>query len=355
VMIKEGVLLLFLLHLHSTSSLHSIIVSTSVGPYESPRLQLATVQATIDSYSRAFTGVPIIVAADAVPTEQEIQSLPPVDADKWASLWREKRDAYENEYLPALQSYLSQLPSPSKLVCLDKFGHLIGTVRAGLDACGAGDDDVVLITQHDLQLAFEDTTIREDTPLIVESLSSGDSAAQYVLLNRDSNDAPRSAEWLCPQEADDDINLPFEACFTRFSDQTHFTRVSWYREFVLGACTEGERTCMEHQLNALHGGAGAGEGSPLDGSMLMYGGMKARPVLHDLVHGSMVRTDSRLLDGFAGFEPLGDAAASSSWTPHEFSVVVWDPATGRAKGALNYADGDASRPAAAIALPKAQQ
>jgi hypothetical protein len=120
---------------------------------------------------------------------------------------------------------------------------------------------------------------------------------------------------------------------------------------------------MEHQLHELHGalthegGEGKGHdrgmrrGNPLDGATFLYGGVDAPSSLHDLVHGSMVPTASLHLHRLAEFEPLSNVAASPHWRPHPWSVVLWDEVTGKAKCALNYEAGDASRPAIAIAIP----
>ena len=197
------------------------------------------------------------------------------------------------------------------------------------------------------------TSLSTHVRSIVDSLRSPDSPVEYVLLNRDHNDSPRAVSWLQPQaDTPTGVSSSLELCTThgRFADQTHFTRAGWYREHVLTACAEEARTCMEHQLHALHGGSAL---SALDGATYLYGGVDAPSTLRDLVHGTMVPTVSLALHGLAAFEPLvGSSATEPHWEPHPWSVVMWDAETGDATYALNYEAGDASRRAVAIALPR---
>ena len=365
-------LLLFsVLNIPYTSSLHSIIVSTSVAPW-TPDVKV--VARCLESLRACPTlaPVPLWVVADAIPSESEITKLPAVDAEKWAHQWREKRVAYERKYLPSLERLVQDLGKrpgcgSAKLIRLSEFGHLVGTVRAGFEACGAEKDDVILVTQHDLALA-DPFAFSASVPVLSSALRSRDSPVEYVLLNRDYNNAPRSRAWLSPSPvslqfggesgAGDEAML--ELCSTggRFADQTHFVRAGWYRKEVLGACNENDRTCMEHQLHALHGG----EGNNLDGATYLYGGEDEPPCLHDLVHGSMIPTDllphlfqtastETSVMPAVSFEPLAETAALPQWKPHPWSVIIWDADTGAPSGALNYDNGDASRPAAAILLP----
>jgi hypothetical protein len=186
-----------------THALHSIIVSTSVAPWTP---DTAVIGACLESIRAcpALRQVPLYVVADAIPSEEEVMELPEVDAQKWAPQWRAKRGAYEGEYMPLLQQRLDDMATDTggtvTLVKLPAFGHLVGTVRAGLEACGATDDDVVLLTQHDLKIS-DPASLSSDVPHLVEAISSRSSPVEYVLLNRDHNNAPRSTEWLCPEPA----------------------------------------------------------------------------------------------------------------------------------------------------------
>ena len=227
---------------------------------------------------------------------------------------------------------------------------------------------VVLVTQHDLVLA--DPALLDDRlPGIANALCKSSSNVKYILLNRDSNNAPRTVTWLQPQQLEPSVAAvlqpPLEILSIggRFSDQTHFAHVGWYRKAVLGPCA-GRKTCMEHVLHEHHGGSVlkgqvAATGSSgnrtftLDGSTYLLGAAEGSPMIRDLVHGSMVPTAS--LEAALGrspvFKPLAAATSGALWHPHPFSVVMWDAASGKARGALNYAEGDASKPAQAIFLP----
>mmetsp|Transcript_24993 Transcript_24993/g.56250 ORF Transcript_24993/g.56250 Transcript_24993/m.56250 type:complete len:410 (+) Transcript_24993:100-1329(+) len=376
---------------------HSVIVSTSIAPWtpcvETVRVAL---ESLIECESLAQT--PIFVVADKVPDADEIASLPEVDALKWAELWASKGRAYEDEYLPQLEVWLesasAQRAAPCKLVKLEAFGHLVGTVRAGLDACGAGEDDVVLITQHDLALSKhgKSSTILDAALLshsfgtrgrepsaLAKALADPADPVEYVLLNRDVNGSPRSIGWLAPTPTNFDggpssSQIKLSSTAGRFADQTHMTRVGWYREAVLARCGRA-RTCMEHALHAFHGGS-TGHGSEdgaawlsMEGSTFLLGSPEDEFwAVQDLVHGSMVSSLKALeLLGYPPssdpthvFEKLGPPSkveestdvSGVQWRPHDWAVVLWDSSTREAKAALSYPDGDASVPADGIALPR---
>ena len=321
---------------------HSVIVSTSVSRTTPSLDHLRACVSAVASHP-ALADVPLYVVADAIPTAAEAASLPSVDRDKWAPLWAAKGAAYRDEYLPRVARLLDQTHSRATLVELPAFGHLVGTVRAGLDACGAAGDDAVLFLQHDLAL---DASVVDARALrgCVAALRAPGARVDYVLLNRDDNAAPRANAWLSPlaplgaaeaaavsravaAPAAREAAAAAAAAAARapalrrtrgFSDQTHLARAGWYREVVLGACG-GRRTCMEHALHAAHGAA---HGPALDGLCVFDptvpdgSASSDRPPVRDLDHGSMVRraVGARAL-GYAcadalRFEPLPPPAGA---------------------------------------------
>jgi len=384
----------------SASSVHSIIISTSIADWTPSIAHLGACLRSIEE-CEALKGASILVVADCIPSAAEVAALPEVDAAKWAPLWHSKRASYD-EYLSLVEAQIEAL-GRVRLVRLEQFGHLVGTVRRGIDESGASSDDVVLIMQHDLALASP-SRLSQQVKAVTATLRDPQSPVQYVLLNRDCNDAPRSVSWLRPEPvvADETAaaasveaieaarpemrykNVGMETdkgvlklCSTggRFSDQAHFANVGWYRKAVLHACGN-RRTCMEHALHAGHQcaphghdlGSGQSEenkkgSSMLAGATFLLGGPYSPPAVHDLVHGSMVPTarlsEPKFLACSPHFELLkahGEGARGgqeidlNSWQPNPWSVVMWDPENGKARGALNYKNGDASHPADAIAL-----
>ena len=101
------------------------------------------------------------------------------------------------------------------------FGHLAGSVAAGLEESGAEDDDVVLFTQHDLPLC-------KAPPLseICAALRDATSPVDYVLLSRDADGAPRFRDWFFGEEDAADAG-PFLDLNGGFADQAHFATAGW--------------------------------------------------------------------------------------------------------------------------------
>lgn len=199
----------------------------------------------------------IRVVADAIPDQEEIDSLADIDADKWRKVWGLRKE-YE-EYLERLESIVDVVRAPS-------FGHLAGTVRLGLRDCA--DEDRVLVTQHDLRLFGH---------IPFDEMERFD----YVLLNRDDPESPRSIAWLGMPSTDETFT---ELAHGAFSDQSHVVRVGWYRENVLDRCG---KTCMEHVVH---------------GSCFGNTAMLNKRCVDDLGRGSMVRDARRYVGGGRGKE-----------------------------------------------------
>eukprot|EP00613_Pedinella_sp_CCMP2098_P040863 CAMPEP_0171779716 /NCGR_PEP_ID=MMETSP0991-20121206/59174_1 /TAXON_ID=483369 /ORGANISM="non described non described, Strain CCMP2098" /LENGTH=335 /DNA_ID=CAMNT_0012386937 /DNA_START=64 /DNA_END=1072 /DNA_ORIENTATION=+ len=179
----------------SASSVHSIIISTSIADWTPSIAHLGACLRSIEE-CEALKGASILVVADCIPSAAEVAALPEVDAAKWAPLWHSKRASYD-EYLSLVEAQIEAL-GRVRLVRLEQFGHLVGTVRRGIDESGASSDDVVLIMQHDLALASP-SRLSQQVKAVTATLRDPQSPVQYVLLNRDCNDAPRSVSWLRPE------------------------------------------------------------------------------------------------------------------------------------------------------------
>ena len=122
------------------SGVHSIICSTSISDTAPSTANIKEALRSLRKCPRLLD-TPLVVVADKVPTDEEMIRLAPVDRDKWAALWKAKRDDYEL-YLDALETWIPNLPGgQARLVRLAEFGHLVGTVECGLACCGAEDND----------------------------------------------------------------------------------------------------------------------------------------------------------------------------------------------------------------------
>ncbi|KAJ1456707.1 hypothetical protein M885DRAFT_517130 [Pelagophyceae sp. CCMP2097] len=310
-------------------ALSKVVIATSVSVAAPCTAQI---EATIQSYLRL--GAPVEVVADAIPTAADAIGLDTIDAGKWEAQWRASAAAYE-VYLDRLEA----LTFDGRVTVrrAPAFGHLVGSVRLGLD--GMDGDDVVLVTQHDLVLgpALDEGAVAAICASIVDAAHP----ARYVLLERDANSSPRSRRWFGACDA----TVPAAALVLRdlcggFSDQAHFANVAWYRDEVLGRCG-ARKTCMEHVVHPM-----PGELAPLGGSTFaLCGG----PYIYDLVHGAAVPTPS--LPQLRGWQSVGEGTEALCIDP--WSVVHWRPRPDRgieAKGVANHVGGDPSHAAQAISF-----
>merc|ERR1740117_777121 len=111
-----------------------------------------------------------------------------VRGGKWERMWNEKRADYDVycDTLKAMKDANHPALFNTDLVFLQRFGHLLGTLKVALETVST---PFVFVTQHDLRLASQFEAA--DVQRVVEALYRG--VASYVLLNRDINSAPRTA------------------------------------------------------------------------------------------------------------------------------------------------------------------
>lgn len=295
-----------------------VIVATSVAPWTP---DLTPLRVTLESLAR-LDAAETVVVADALPAPGEAETLDDLDGGKWRDAWAGQRDAYD-AYLAAAETLCAARPRTT----LDRrpsFGHLAGSVRAGLD--GLADDAVVFVTQHDLRLCAAPPAAR-----VAAALRDRESPVDYVLLDRDADGSPRFAHWFGDAPRADGWLRDLRG---GFSDQAHFATAGWYRRHVLPAVGDA-KTCMEHVLHAAPVGAG---GAPKlsGGTYALAGG----PHVLDLVHGTV--TDRP--DAHCG-ETLHWRPAGNTNTPRSaWARVFFDGR--RARGAL---DGGEELPSAWVA------
>jgi len=295
-----------------------VIVATSVAPWTP---DLTPLRVTLESLAR-LDAAETVVVADALPAPGEAETLDDLDGGKWRDAWAGQRDAYD-AYLEKAAALCAARPRTT----LDRrpsFGHLAGSVRAGLD--GLADDAVVFVTQHDLRLCAAPPAAR-----VAAALRDKESPVDYVLLDRDADGSPRFAHWFGDAPRADGWLRDLRG---GFSDQAHFATAGWYRRHVLPAVGDA-KTCMEHVLHAAPVGAG---GAPKlsGGTYALAGG----PHVLDLVHGTV--TDRP--DAHCG-ETLHWRPAGNTNTPRSaWARVFFDGR--RARGAL---DGGEELPSAWVA------
>lgn len=290
--------------------LSGIVVTTSVSGWMPSTERL---EASLGSLvGMAPVMAPVKIVCDALPTFEEAETLKEIDAGKWRSHWKETTYAeYKRRVRKVAEAYKAEVIEATT------FGHLAGSVRLGLE--DYNDDDVVFITQHDLRI-IDPGSLPVDT--ICDRIRDR-GPTRYVLLQRDAPDSPRSTQFF-GNSGSRDLFLDLNG---GFSDQSHFTRVGWYREHVLAKC---DRTCMEHVV-------GFGKNRLPSGSTVSL--VERR--VDDLVHGSMIPGAElrRYLGDFGKWYPVG----GGPYRETEWPVVHFN-ARGLPLGAVAHPEDDASRP-----------
>jgi len=195
-----------------------------------------------------------LLVFDEVPTPEEIEHMKMdrrfwedvVRGPKWERMWNEKREAYA-EYRKAVIKMIEKEHVAFhrvQAVVLDRFGHLYGTLRAGLSIVTT---PYVLITQHDLKLVPR--FVAADVQRTLEVMRRGE--ANYIVLNRDMNNLKRTSTYFKLVEQFDREFFTGRMGLTAmagFSDQCHFAVSSWYRENVWSTFSihTGSRHGMRH-------------------------------------------------------------------------------------------------------------
>jgi len=180
-------------------------------------------------------------------------------------------EAYKRD-VEALLAQGDPLLEGVELLPMQRWGHLVGTVRHALERVST---PFVLLHQHDLLINGENFSSRSVVG-ILRALARGD--ANYVLLNRDVNCAGRSTQYFQAAPHSPHLWRSFvrrhalrvdlsdgeggfcggghfgEAVqltpFVGYSDQTHFARSEWVRERVL-PLVGSRRCCMEFALHEI--------------------------------------------------------------------------------------------------------